>query len=168
MFLWLVCAGPSKGCSGYGLVTVPASALGYFPPSRRRSGGIGRRSGGVGAVPIGDPFPNVPVHVVKAPGVGGVLANVAGLTDSACLVIGLGGVDRGAPPVGGGGSRPAGVFPLGFGGQGIGPARGQAVGVALEFVEAFEKDLSIVPRNLLDRSVVPREFTEKCLTLGCC
>ena len=89
--------GPSKGCPGYGLVAVPTSALGYFPRSRCRSRWIGYRSGQVGSVPIVRPFPDVPVHVVKAPGVGGVLPDLARLTDSACLVIGFGGVDRGAP-----------------------------------------------------------------------
>ena len=82
-----------------------------------------------------------------------MLPDVAGLNEPACLVIGFGGVDRGPPRIRRGRSRPAGVFPLGFGGQGVGPARGQTAGVALEFVEAFEKELNVVPGNPFHRTV---------------
>ena len=41
-----------------------------------RTLGVGNRTAWISAIPIGTPLPNIPVHVVKAPGVGRVLADV--------------------------------------------------------------------------------------------
>ena len=69
----------------------PGAAPGATAPgparARCRSCGVGHRSRGVACVPIRRPLQNVPMHVVKAPWVGGVLPDVASLADSAARII---------------------------------------------------------------------------------
>ena len=47
--------------------------------------------------------------------------------------------------------RTAGIFPLGFGGQDIGPSLGQVIRLLL--VQALQKDLNIVPAEMFHRPV---------------
>ena len=95
----------------------------------------------VAVVPVVEaPLPHIPVHVVKAPGVGreaphrrcllAVLALGAVAIDIVGVVVGQVGGDRFAEVEGRGGARPAGVFPLGFARQGVAAARALAQAAA--------------------------------------
>ena len=95
---------------------VPAATAQNPVRARCRSLGIGHVTRRVSRlVPVRHPFPDIPGHVVKAPRIGGVLADVASLVDSAARVIRLRACDRVTPRVRRGRSRPAGVFPLRLG-----------------------------------------------------
>ena len=72
--------------------------------------------------PIYIPFPDIAVHVKKAPRVGCVITHFTGLTNSAGIVVRPSGVTIIPPGICRSRARPAGVFPLSFGGQDIGPA----------------------------------------------
>ena len=107
-----------------------------------------------------DPFPHIAVHIKKAPGVGRKLTNLHGLfriisimRTTVPIVIGTGGVDIITPGVDRGSTGPAGIFPLGFRGQGIFPAGRQATGGLLDGIELGKKDLGIFPGYFLHRSV---------------
>ena len=84
----------------------------------------------------------------KSPGVRPVGANIGSLANIG-IVVGKGGIDIIPPGIRRGGAGTAGIFPLGFGGQDIGPARGQVV--CLLLVQALQKDLNIVPTDLFHR-----------------
>ncbi|MDE0575586.1 MAG: hypothetical protein OSB39_01440, partial [Opitutales bacterium] len=81
--------------------------------ARCRPRGVGYRSCRViRLVPVSRPFPNVAVHVEEAPRVRQVLPDVAGLVDSALVVICIRGGDAASPRIRRGRSRPAGVLPF--------------------------------------------------------
>ena len=86
------------------------------------------------AMAVEAPFPDVAEHVVEAPGIGGLeaggLGGLAGIVMvpadlGQALVAALFGFEIFTIGQGGGGAGAAGVFPLGFGGQGEFPALGK-------------------------------------------
>ena len=122
--------------------------------ARGRAGGIDRRI--VRRVrrcePVRGPLPDIAVHIEKAPGVGPVLSHFLGLTNSTGTVIGMGGVDIITPGVNRGGAGTAGIFPLGFRGQDIGPVRGDTAGIAFPDGQLFTKSQGFRPVQIFHRT----------------
>ncbi len=111
------------------------------------AGGIGDRIGGVGAVEIGAPFPDVAEHVVEAPVVWLQRAGVVVLVDA---VFSMPGNGIEIPVARGGSSGPACVFPLGFRGKLPFPALREDALVLVLRSEEFAEGVGVVPSNLLD------------------
>ena len=142
----------------------PAAVPGTTPTDPRRArcraDRVGEGTAGVVCFPVMDPFPDIAVHIKKAPGVGPILPQLSGLFKiTSCImctipvIIGTGGIDIISPRVDRGSTGPAGIFPLGFRGQGIFPARRQATGGLLYGIELGKEDLGIRPGYYLHRSV---------------
>jgi hypothetical protein len=82
-------------------------------------------------MPIINPFPNITMHIKKAPGVGCILPHINGLigiisrgTITIPVIIGMGGIDIIPPGIKRSRTCPTGIFPLSFGGKYILPSRG--------------------------------------------
>jgi hypothetical protein len=114
--------------------------------------GIGRRTGGVGRIPVEAPFGNVAADV-EAPGVRGLRCDRAGAVAGVALVPG----DVPAVPRGGGAGA-AGILPLGFGRQGdraaglFGKPRAEGLGIG----EGDEADRVI--GRLREAGIAPGEL----------
>ncbi len=110
--------------------------------------------------PVCGPLPDIAVHIEKAPGVGPVLPHFPGLLKittgipiSVPVIIGVGGVDIITPGVNRGGAGTAGIFPLGFRGQDIGPVRGDTTGIAFPDGQLFTKSQGFRPVQIFHRTV---------------
>lgn len=110
------------------------------------------RAGGIRPVPVGDDFPDVAMHVIKAPGVRLVVFDRRRTSQGQFMgrrvvmaVVGAGGMvgihrvaaaDSLAPAIGGGGAGPGRVLPFRFGGQSI-AAFAESVQLGEKFFDAF-------------------------------
>ena len=111
---------------------------------------IGLRTRCIGTISIRRPFPYIAVHVKKAPGVGTVRTYIGSLTDRR-IIIGIAGGNAIPPRVPRGRACPAGILPLGFGGQCIRPSFRDIA--RLLSIQTGQEYLNIIPRYLLHRTV---------------
>lgn len=115
------------------------------------AGGVGYSIGGVGIVEIGAPLPDVTEHVVKAPVIG---LQFTGRVVFCTAVGSMPGDGVEFVVAGGGCTGPAGVFPLGFGGQAPFPSLGQEALLVLLCGEASAEGYGIVPGEVFNGAVV--------------
>ena len=113
--------------------------------------------------PVATPFEGVAVHVVQAPGIGGIAADFGGAAEGRS---GFGAIVRLAFEVrlfaaefvaersGGGGAGAAGVFPLGFGGEAEFPIAGDLIGIARELGEFAAERFGFGEVDVADGEVV--------------
>ena len=113
--------------------------------------------------PVATPFEGVAVHVVQAPGIGGIAADFGGAAEGWS---GFGAVVRLAFEVrllaaefvakggGGDGAGAAGVFPLGLGGEAEFPIAGDLIGLASELGEFAAEGFGFGEVDVADREIV--------------
>ena len=68
----------------------------------------------VHGVPVRGPFPDIAVHIEKAPGVHRILPHLLGLPNSTETIISMGRIHIITPGINRGRTGTAGIFPLGF------------------------------------------------------
>ena len=113
--------------------------------------------------PVAAPFEGVAVHVVQAPGIGGVAADFGGAAEGWSgfgAVVGLAfevrlfAAEFVAEGGGGGGAGAAGVFPLRFSGEAEFPIAGDLIGFASELGEFAAEGFSFGKIDVADGEIV--------------
>ena len=124
---------------------VPAAAADDLQTARAARAGIDRRLARIWTEVVGCPLPHIPMHVEQAPCIGRECTDAGSARPLVLFAdIRLRLRERVASREGGGGSRAAGILPLGLGGQPV-PARG------LARVQSPEKLENVMEVHSLDR-----------------